>query len=90
MEHRLQHPRFAVYVLFGALVLDCMGFKEKVKLHVPSFFSFSDMFWHVWLLPSIAYNYTGSYRYFAIEIAEVDFAEGSAMTEQCHGGQPGH
>ena len=33
------------------------------------------MFWHVWLLPSIAYNYTGSYRYFAIEIAEVDFAE---------------
>ena len=63
MEHRLQHPRFAVYVLFGSLVLDCMGFKEKVKLHVPSFFHFLtcfDMFDYCHLLPIIIQDHTGT------------------------------
>ena len=63
MEHRLQHPRFAVYVFFGALVLDCMGFKEKVKLHAPSFFHFLtcfDIFDSFHLLPIIIQDHTGT------------------------------
>ena len=71
----------------GHLYWIVWGLRRRWSYTLPVFFSFSDMFWHFWLLPSIAYNYTGSYRYFAIEIASILPRQ---CTEQCHGGQPGH